>query len=143
MESDVIVKHIPPQEIIIHDISVFRTAEDMGRAYTFGRDFCCDKFIWANGVVMNYHKLGSAFSDTYVRELMDGKIHFEWVAVAPMKKYSERIKVEKFVSVHVKDTSYNKKFVELGRYLYDYAQTKIKENDIYPFSEKYEILQMR
>ncbi|GEM_PF-6681368 len=128
------IKLNPPQEVIIHEISVFKSADEMARVYTAGMSCFHDQFKWVNGVVMMYSAVDPSFNSVFAKEMIDGKVHWQWVSVAPMPKYSERIKVENFLTVSVKDVTYSKKFVEIGRFLYDWVQLKLKENDAYPYS---------
>ena len=125
-------KYSPPHEVVLHEVSVFRTPYDMAKVYTAGLSCSHEQFKWANGVLLNYRDLDPTFAEFFARELIEGRIHWQWVSVTLMPKYHETVKVENFVTVPVKDVSYNKKFVEIASFLKEWIQSKLQENDVYP-----------
>ncbi len=127
------IKHNPLNETIIHEISVFRSALEMAKTYTAGMSHFHEQFKWTSGVVMIYSGIDSSKSDIFSKEFLKGKIHWEWVSVAPMPKYYDGIKVSANLSIPVKDVSYNSRFVEIGRFLSNRIQVDLKENEAYPF----------
>ena len=130
------IKYSPLNETIIHEISVFRSAIEMAKAYTAGMSHSHEQFKWVGGAVLNYSWINPAQSDIFSKEFLKGKNHWKWVSVAPMPKYHSSVKVSGELSVPVKDLSYNKRFVEIGKFLYDKIQENMKENVAYPFLVK-------
>lgn len=126
------VKYTPPNETIIHEISVFRSALEMAKTYTAGMLHSHEQFKWVGGVVLIYDWIDPDKSDIFSKEFLKGKTHWKWVSVAPMPKYYNSIKVSENLLVPVKDVSYNNRFVEIGRFLHDKIQTNLKENEAYP-----------
>ncbi len=125
-------KYSPLNETIIHEISVFRSALEMAKTYTAGMSHSHEQFKWVGGVVLNYSWINPAQSDIFSKEFLKGKTHWEWVSVALMPKYYNSIKISENLSVPVKDVSYNSRFVEIGRLLYEKIQENLKENIAFP-----------
>jgi len=126
-------KYDPLTEVIIHEISIFRSALEMAKIYTIGISHSHDIFKWASGVVMVYRGIDPSRSDIFSNEFLKGKTHWEWVSVAPMPKYSDKIKISDALLVPVKDVSYNSRFVEIGYFLFNKIQMKMKEECTYPY----------
>ena len=130
------IKYSPLNETIIHEISVFRSALEMAKTYTAGVSHIHEPFRWISGIVILYRELDPTRNDLLSKEFLKGKNHWKWVSVAPMPKYHSSVKVSGELSVPVKDLSYNKRFVEIGKFLYDKIQENMKENVAYPFLVK-------
>ena len=126
------IKHNSLTKTVIHEISVFRSALEMAKTYTAGMSHFHEQFKWVGGVVLIYDWIDPDKSDIFSKEFLKGKTHWKWVSVAPMPKYYNSIKVSENLSVPVKDVSYNSRFVEIGRFLYNKIQTNLKENEAYP-----------
>lgn len=125
-------RYNPLNETIVHEISVFRSALEMAKTYTAGMSHSHELFKWVGGIVMLYDWIEPSKSDTFSKEFLKGKTHWKWVSVAPMPKYYNSIKVSENLSVPVKDVSYNSRFVEIGKFLYDKIQENLRENEAYP-----------
>ena len=125
-------KYNPINETIIHEISVFRSAFEMAKTYTAGISHFHEPFRWIAGVVILYRELDPTRNNILSKEFLKGKAHWKWASVAPMPKYTETLRVSKELSIPVKDLSYNKRFVEIGNFLYDKIQEKLKENEAFP-----------
>lgn len=117
------VKHEPRKDVTIHELSFFKTPEDLVHSYTAGMTEEDSLILrWVHGVVFIFYAY--PVTDTIAKGLVEGHLHWDHVAFAPMSNHNQIIKgVKKSIRVEVLDVSGNETFRAIGKFL----QNKISE----------------
>lgn len=114
------VKHEPRKEVIIHEISLYKTPEELVRNAFGGAPAgsILPTLKWVNRVLLTFTPL--PMSEIITKEIIDGRLHGDHVSLAPMDKFEPTITVaDKNMVINVIDVSANETFSAIGRYLFN------------------------
>ena len=86
------VKHQPRKQVIIHEIGIYDSAQQLVDLSTIGLPpgTISTPLRWTNGVLMSFNPL-PATTDFIARERAKGILHWDHVSFAPMKKFTPQI----------------------------------------------------
>jgi len=113
------VRHEPRKQVIIHEISQYATAEELAKLLTVGLPFGAlpPLLRWVNGVVLSFTSL-PAVGDMVAQEIIEGRLHWDHVAFAPMPTYQPQIALpERGITLDIVNVSANETFSAIGSFL--------------------------
>lgn len=116
---DIQVRYEPRKQIIIHEISSYTTPEELAKVLTVGMPLGAlpPLLRWVNGVVLSFISL-PPIGDVVAQEIIEGRLHWEHVAFAPMPTYHHQIMLpERGITVDVVNVSANETFSAIGSFL--------------------------
>ena len=110
------VKHEPRKEIILHEMSKFDTAQELVDFVTKGIQRSTPPIQWINGVLFVFNAM--LITDEISKELIAGKLHWDYVAFAPLKEYRESMNdTSNQTTVPIQNVSRNETFQAIGQFL--------------------------
>jgi len=114
----IIVKHEPRKEVIIHEMSIYSSPEELANKMTIGipQGALPPLLKWVDRVVMTFTTLNQ--TDFITKEIAEGKLHWDHVSIASMEEYRQTIVLpERAITVDVTDVSANETFQAIGKFL--------------------------
>lgn len=116
------VLHQPRKQVIIHEMSLFNNYEEMletrAAANPPGTSL---SFSWVDGVLLSFYSL--PITDVVAKEIIEGRLHWDHVSVAPMPEYKPTITLaDRQIVANVVDVSANETFRAIGKFL----KTKVR-----------------
>jgi len=111
------IRYEPRKELIIHEMVCFSNLEEYITNLTHGLNAPFPPLHWANGIVMNFNPWGR--TETTIKELSKGILHWDYVACAPLPRYLPSIDIpnKPGIVVPVLDSSKNKIIMDIGKFL--------------------------
>jgi len=118
------VKYQQTKTVIIHEISIRSTADELVEFVTLGLPGPFPALYWVNGVLLSFNALIPTESVT--KELMEGRIHWGHVICAPLAEYQNDLPIPNRGAprVSILDVSHNETFRVIG----DFLKQKIESN---------------
>ena len=122
------VRHQPRKEVIIHEIFTCRDPKELVRVLTTGMpaDELVTPLKWINGILFGFDSLIT--SDTFAKEIIQGRLHWGYVILAPMPKYQSSIALKGRPRVDIIDVSVSETFQAIGLFLKNKILPKHKNN---------------
>jgi len=113
------VSHVPRKEVIIHEISIYDTPEQLIRSNTIGAPPNAVLVLkWINGVLFTFTAFPLGGDSTISKETIEGRLHWDHVSFTSMPDYQERLEfVGVTTQIHVVDVSSNETFIAIGEFL--------------------------
>lgn len=111
------VLHQPRKQVIIHEMSLFDSAQEMikNRAAANPPGTIL-YFSWVDGVLLSFSSL--PITDAVAKEIIEGRLHWDHVSVAPMPEYRPTIALdEPQIVANILDVSANETFRAIGKFL--------------------------
>lgn len=110
------VYYEPRKKVIIHEYIKYDSPEDLAKSQfiTAPPGSFVGPLKWAAGIVMNFSAL-PLNSETVIKELIDGTLHWDHVAFAPMKE-PKNIRLEDKTCLVI-DVSNNPTFLAIAEFI--------------------------
>ncbi|RLI46800.1 hypothetical protein DRO64_00340 [Candidatus Bathyarchaeota archaeon] len=108
----------PRKQIIIHEYSYYDTVEDLIRGTFAGAPpgVTAGPLRWVDGIVLRHTTY--PMTDTVVKELIEGRVHWDHVAFAPMEEYRPTIHLEDMqITVKIANVSANPIFQTIAKFI--------------------------
>ena len=120
------VSHEPRRNVIIHEMSIYDTPEQLVRANTIGAPpNALIIFKWVNGVLFNFTALPLGGDHVISQEIIDGKLHWDHASFTLMPEYQERLIFDGIqAQVLVVNVTPNETFRAIG----DFLQQELQRN---------------
>jgi hypothetical protein len=113
------VEYEPRKRVIIHEYSQHKSPEDLVR-YEFrgaSQGANVGTLQWVAGILMRFIPMPLG-SESAMRELLKGNLHWNYVSFAPMEKFQAEVYVEDMkVTCIVLDVSANPVFQAIGQFI--------------------------
>jgi len=113
------VRHEPRKEVIIHEISIYETPEQLVHSIAIGAPpTAVIVFKWVNGVLFNFSAFPLGGDSTISKEIVEGRLHWDHVSFASMPEFQEEPHFDNInARVFVVDVSTNETFQAIGEFL--------------------------
>jgi len=110
------VKHEPRKEVILHEMSKFTVAQELIDFVTKGIRGQSSPMQWVNGVLFVFNTMPT--TDEINKEIIQGKLHWDYVAFAPLEEYVENMNNSSSqATVPIQNVSNNETFQAIGQFL--------------------------
>jgi hypothetical protein len=108
------VIHSPRKQVIIHELSTYSSPRELVKT-VFGNapPGSIGTLNWVDGVVLSFVPL--PFTDFISKEVVEGRLHWDHAAIAPMPKYSASFEL-KGVTINVIDVTANETFRDIAKF---------------------------
>ena len=108
----------PRKQVIIHEYSRYDTVEDLIRGAFSGvpPGATAGPLRWVDGIVLMYNTY--PMTDAIVKELIEGRVHWDHVSFAPMEEYKPTVHVEDLqITVRIINVSINPTFRAIAKFI--------------------------
>ncbi|RLI46226.1 hypothetical protein DRO64_01270 [Candidatus Bathyarchaeota archaeon] len=108
----------PRKQIIIHEYSRYDTVKDLirGAFSAVPPGATAGPLRWVDGIVLMY--TAYPMTDAIVKELIEGRVHWDHVSFAPMEEYKPAIHVEDLqITVRIVNVSINPTFRAIAKFI--------------------------
>ena len=113
------VSHDPRKEVIIHEMSIYDTPEQLVRSNALGAPpNAVIVFKWVDGVLFNFSAFPLGGDPVITQEIINGKLHWDHVSFALMPEYQERLHFDGIqAQILVVNVTPNETFRAIGPFL--------------------------
>jgi hypothetical protein len=109
------VTYEPRKQVIIHECARYDSPEQLIRTlFLAAAPGARIVIYWVEGVALSFS--GFTHTDSIVKELIEGKVHWNSVSFAPMANYQEQVIVDQLTCKLI-DVSNNPTFKAIGKFL--------------------------
>jgi hypothetical protein len=113
--NEIKVVYEPRKQVIIHEYSKYGNPEEFIRQVFAGVPASAILIVhWVDGVVLSFTPFSQ--TDTVVKELINGTLHWDHVSFAPMPKFMSKI-IADGTTCNVADVSTNAVFKAIAEFL--------------------------
>ena len=108
----------PRKKVIIHEYSSYDSIDSLVRGVFGGAPpgAIIGPLRWVNGVVLSHNPF--PMTDEIVRELLEGRLHWNHVSFAPLEEYQQNHhNPDLRINVSIVDVSTNPVFEAIGRFI--------------------------
>jgi hypothetical protein len=111
------VSYQPREKVIIHEYSCYDSIEALIKGAFAGAPPGANAMVkWVDGVVMVQNTY--PMIETNVKELIEGRLHWDHVSFAPMEKYKPNLLLpEMGITVTIVDVSVNAVFRDIASFI--------------------------
>jgi hypothetical protein len=111
------VTYEPRKKVIIHEYSHYDSVEALIRCGFAGISPGSNVIVrWVDGIVLSHNAY--PMTDSVTRELIEGRLHWDHVAFAPMEQYQESLSFANLpITVTVVDVSVNPVFCDIAKFI--------------------------
>ena len=111
------VSYEPRQKVIIHEYSRYDSVEALVRSGFAGIPPGSSVIVrWVDGVVLSQSPY--PMTDSVVKELLEGRLHWDHVSFAPMEEYEASLSFANFpITVTIIDVSNNPVYCEIAKFI--------------------------
>lgn len=118
------VTHEPRKEVIIHEMAIHDTPEQLIKTIATGAPPGAILVLkWTSGVLISFTAFPLGGDSTVSKELIEGRLHWDYVACAPLPKFTERLSINN-LDVRIADVSSNETFQAIGSFLKNAINSK-------------------
>lgn len=108
----------PREQVIIHEYSRYKSIEDLIRSAFGGAPpgATVGPIKWVDGIALIQNAY--PMTDAVIKELLEGKLHWDYVSFAPMEEYRNNIHMEDMrITASVINVSANPIFRAIARFI--------------------------
>ena len=107
----------PRKKVIIHEYRRYDSVEALIRCGFAGAPPGSNVIVrWVDGIVLSHNTY--PMTDFVTKELIEGRLHWDHVAFAPMEKYQESLSFAHLpITVTVVDVSVNPVYCDIGKFI--------------------------
>jgi len=112
------VSYEPRKKVIIHEYSRYNSVEDLIKSAYGGAPpgATVGAIKWVDGIALTQNAF--PMTDTIIKELLEGRLHWDHVSFAPMEEYRRNIHVEDVrITATVVNVSANPVFRVIAKYI--------------------------
>jgi hypothetical protein len=114
------VRYEPRKEIIIHEYTRYSDVEELiTKQYGIlppGTIGFPPPLRWVDGIVLLFNSIPPV-NDIIIKEILDGKIHWDYMCFAPMEKYVPRVTTKDGTTCSIIDVSNNEVFKKVAEFI--------------------------
>jgi len=110
------VEYQPRKKIIIHEI-MKHNSDELLESQALGVQIgsIAPPLFWVDGILLRF--TGVAQTETTVKEIMKGNVHWDHVSFALMPEYKRQVILQNSITIPIIDVNNNKNFKEIAKFL--------------------------